>query len=553
MKAGTDCFVLRPRNDGKSKQMLKVGFLLNSLQVQAWEYELIHQIQHSSFAQIELVVLNASPKTASSAPKLYRLYRKLDRKLFTTKPDAFETKTLDFLDEGIKLLEVKPIQREFTDQFSDKSLQEIKGSGLDVIIRLGFRILKGQILSAAKLGVWSFHHGDPTFYRGGPPAFWEVMLGKPISGLVLIQLTEKLDQGKILYQSFAQTNPLSVQRNANAVFWKSAYIIPRVMRQIEGLGISQWLSQFAQIPSTEKSQLLRPPKGFQTLRLVSKLLLRNSKRKWQENRIKPHWQVGYMEKSTWNFEKGVLWKDLTLIPNKESKSTYCADPFPIQIGTETEVLVESFDNKKQKGCICLIDDKGNKRVVLQENWHLSYPFIWEESHKTYLIPESADAGCIYRYAFDSGSTQLQQREILFDEEAFDPTIWKNESGYWLFVNQKKNRAISAFDELFLYHSESWENPKWVPHPQNPIVSDVRKSRPAGKLFIHQGKLYRPAQDSGLRYGNKIQVMEIIQLNPKNYEEKLAYTLEAPQEAGILGMHTINFSKDRVYLDFYSRR
>jgi len=42
-------------------------------------------------------------------------------------------------------------------------------------------------------GVWSWHHGDEDKYRGGPPAFWEIVNADPVTGALLQRLTERLD------------------------------------------------------------------------------------------------------------------------------------------------------------------------------------------------------------------------------------------------------------------------------------------------------------------------------------------------------------------------
>jgi hypothetical protein len=68
-----------------------------------------------------------------------------------------------------------------------------------------------------------------------------------------------------------------------------------------------------------------------------------------------------------------------------------------------------------------------------------------------------------------------------------------------------------------------------------------------------GKLYRPAQDSELRYGHRIRIQEVLQLDKNTYREQEAYILNPPEKDGILGMHTINFTEDTVYFDFYSRK
>ena len=91
----------------------------------------------------------------------------------------------------------------FCDYLSDEDVSRIRAANVDVLLRFGFRILKGPILRAAKHGVWSYHHGDNQVNRGGPAGFWEVMLNRPTTGSVLQILNEDLDNGRVIYRSYA--------------------------------------------------------------------------------------------------------------------------------------------------------------------------------------------------------------------------------------------------------------------------------------------------------------------------------------------------------------
>ena len=87
--------------------------------------------------------------------------------------------------------------------FSLEKIKSIKKYNLDVLIRFGFKILRGKILKSSKYGVWSYHHGDNNENRGGPAGYWEVFEGHHITGSVLQILNEDLDNGQILYRSFS--------------------------------------------------------------------------------------------------------------------------------------------------------------------------------------------------------------------------------------------------------------------------------------------------------------------------------------------------------------
>lgn len=522
------------------------------MEVQAWEAEAIHQLLETGLAEVEVLILNQSPKPSGKpSPFLYRLYRKLDRIFFKSGRDAFDqVSVFSVLPHETPKLEVTPNQKRFSDSFQSSDLQAIEALKLDILLRFGFRILEGGILTAAKWGVWSYHHGDPRVYRGGPPAFWEVMRQLPVTGMALIRLTEKLDEGPILYHSWTQTDPLSVQRNANRIFWQSSFFVARVLKRMAGEEAIDLV--YLKKESKKGAPLWKPPGNFSTVLLVGALLVRNALRKAKELIFKPYWQIGWVPTSTisgWENaeDRRVTW----LNPNQNDR--YWADPFCLTLARKDYVFVEAFDKKKKKGTLECILPEGSSVKVLEEPWHLSYPFVWEEDGEIFLIPESAEAGKIFWYRAVKFPDKWERIGVFFDQEGYDPTLWKDASGYWLFVNQRAHPACSPFDELFLYHSTSLTPPSWTAHPHNPIVSDVRRSRPAGRLFMHNGTLYRPGQDSGLRYGHGIQLHKILTLSLSAYEECPLTQLYPRAGDPYLGIHTFNQARDKAYLDFYSRK
>ncbi|WP_296705906.1 formyltransferase family protein [Algoriphagus sp.] len=538
--------------------MFRIAILTDSDFLQAWEWECLNALLDQGSSEIVLEIRNLSPKpSGKKSPLLYRLYRALDRKLFKSGFDAF--KRISIKDLSIKKLsqiQVKPIQTSYRDEFLNEDLEKIKEFEIDIILRFGFRILSGSILTVPRLGIWSYHHGDPSKYRGGPPAFWEVMLGWETTGTVLQRLTEELDQGEVLYESYSQTNPLSVERNANAVFWKSSYFVARVLQRIEQMGEEKWSQDLpeSKIEKTIKSKLRRPPETFEMLSLVWNLVQRNIKRKIQEKKKPAHWELAMVNHSD---ASAIESSDIQWIAQKRNSSKYFADPFPVFYQGETYVFAEEFDRQSEKGMIVCGVMQNNQLVksqaVIQEDWHLSYPFIFEQNGDFFMVPESAEAGSLFIYKALNFPFQWGKRALFFEGEGYDPTVYFANGKYWLFINQKSHPATSSFDELNLYFSESLQSANWNAHPMNPIVSDVRCSRPAGNLFEKKGKLFRPAQDSGKRYGHRIAVMEILQITESSYREKLAYFIEPNLVAGALGIHTINMCKGKMYLDFYFRK
>src|SRR6202007_2537062 len=127
----------------------------------------------------------------------------------------------------------EPLGKKFVHRFPDDALEIIRSKDLDVLIRFGFNILHGDILQAARFGVWSYHHGDNEFYRGGPPHFWELYESAPLSGVVLQVLSEELDAGLVLCKSlFATQKTLSVSKNRYAPYWGSTDLVIRKLNEL---------------------------------------------------------------------------------------------------------------------------------------------------------------------------------------------------------------------------------------------------------------------------------------------------------------------------------
>lgn len=547
---------------GKGATKLKIAILTDSAQIPAWAFEMLLRIRVEGYGEIVLNIVNRSPKSSGKpSPFFYRLYRVIDRRLFKDSHDAFVLKNIqDLPDWKVPEIHVQPIQKKFTDTFSPSDIDLIRSYKLDIIIRLGFRILKGDILQVPTFGIWSFHHGDNRVNRGGPPCFWEVMRGEETSGSVLQILTEKLDDGKVIHRSWSQTDPLSVQRNANNVFWKSLYFVPREIKTLALLGGGKWLASKEVLqdpPGRYNPPLYRPPGNFQMVGLGWGLFFRNILRKRSENRYAAHWEMGCIEFSETEDWSVLKEKPIQIFDNPSTMDSYWADPFSVDYRGHTYVFFEEFDKERQKGHISVAKLSDGilteKTIIIQENWHLSYPFVFQEEDNFYMVPESAEARKLYLYQSTNFPFSWEKTGVFFEGKAFDPTLWKSEGKYWLFANQKPHPACSPFDELHLYWTETLKNPVWHAHPSNPIVSDVRNSRPAGRLFSKQGKLYRPSQDSGLRYGHQVGINEIVQLSETVYEEKRVFTLGPEIFPNALGIHTFNVKEDRIFVDFYFRK
>ena len=92
--------------------------------------------------------------------------------------------------------------------------------------------------------------------------------------------------------------------------------------------------------------------------------------------------------------------------------------------------------------------------------------------------------------------------------------------------------------LHLFHAETPLGP-WIPHRRNPVRSDCRAARPAGRVFSFGGALYRPAQDCSGSYGRAIAIQKVLRLDTQEYREEHVAEVEAHWDPRALRTHTMN--------------
>jgi hypothetical protein len=157
-----------------------------------------------------------------------------------------------------------------------------------------------------------------------------------------------------------------------------------------------------------------------------------------------------------------------------------------------------------------------------------------------MIPETAATNQLYLYRCISFPNQWERKKILMDGvKIYDATVYKQDDYFYLFCSAKKSSELSSDVYLHIYYTKDLLNNPFVPHPSNPVYRDARKSRPAGNLFSWNGKLLRPVQNCTPLYGNHISFMEVSELTPENFQEKISFEIHPDFSKKIKRLHTFN--------------
>lgn len=151
-------------------------------------------------------------------------------------------------------------------------------------------------------------------------------------------------------------------------------------------------------------------------------------------------------------------------------------------------------------------------VVLAEAHHLSYPFVFKDGAKFLLLPEAGQSGEVPLYEFACFPFEPRKVRALIRGRYKDSFVIQKDGLWYLFTTSESG--------LEIFFSEDLYRGDFNPHPLNPVVTDPRYARSGGGPLQIDGSLVRVAQDCSESYGRNVSLIEVQDLSPRSYEEKL---------------------------------
>ncbi|UGY05224.1 hypothetical protein [Bradyrhizobium quebecense] len=257
----------------------------------------------------------------------------------------------------------------------------------------------------------------------------------------------------------------------------------------------------------------------------------------------PHWHVGWRfagNADTWRTGNlsGPAWNVLG-----DPGNHFYADPFPVQWQGRTFVFFEDLDHRTGKGIISAIEFDGNGPIgtvmpVLEEPWHLSYPFLIEDRGELWMIPESSAHRDVPIYKCIRFPDKWERHSTLLSGlELADVTVTQHNGLHYMFGAWRDGTGGYS-DTLAIYYAGQLLGP-WQPHAANPILMDRATTRPAGNFVTVDGKLWRPVQDCTNGYGAALGLAEVLELSPTTYKQAVRHLLKpGPLWTG-RKLHTLN--------------
>ncbi len=539
---------------------LRVALLLGDCIAPAWVQQVVSDLRASGDAEIVLVALDASlpPERQRGIDRIwrrrrtlaYQLYARLDDALYGRPDDAFAPRPLAALLEGVPVLRVLPERTDVSDLLDDADVERIRAFGLDVVLCLGFRRLRGRVLGVARHGVLSLVHGDGAASRETPAGFWEVADAEPATAVAVVRLREPGEGDSLLRSALLLTDPRSPRCNRSEAAWKGAALFGWALRDLRARGAAQ-ASRGLRDRAAPAPHRAGPPSNREMLLAAFRIGGRALRDRLLRLVSFEQWALAF---SLEEAGPGEVERFTELLPPKDR---LWADPFPFEHEGRLYVFLEECRRGSPRAHLSVMElESGGRwstpRIVLERPYHLSYPFVFAWNGSVWMLPETSENRSVELYRCERFPDRwVLDRVLLEGVRACDATLHQQDGHWWMFVSMSAARA-RMFDDLHLFHAQTPLGP-WQPAAGNPICSDVRSARPAGRLFLRDGQWIRPAQDGSGRYGRAIRFQRVSRLDPGGYAESEQRILEPGWAPGVLGTHTWNAAGPLTVIDFIKRR
>jgi hypothetical protein len=210
--------------------------------------------------------------------------------------------------------------------------------------------------------------------------------------------------------------------------------------------------------------------------------------------------------------------DITDVP-----AGFVADPFMLNVNGTWHMFFEILSLLDHKGKIGFATSSDGlswayQSLVIDEPFHLSYPYVFEWQGEYYMVPESWEANGVRLYRAEHFPDRWTFVGNLIEGFFLDVSLFRHQNRWWFFAETNPEHS---FDTLRLYWADELMGP-WQEHPASPIIEgDPQRARPAGRVRVEKDRIIRLAQGCRPDYGMNVRAFEVMELTPTTYREKEA--------------------------------
>lgn len=549
----------------------RVGVLVQGSGIQPWQHSIVSRLLvDTRFEVVALTVADARSGGASPSARPHRgtiawsmvnrLEARLSHFLFGRRGD----KTGYASDALIPLERLDSVgasggsssQPRQTAPGRTLQIHDIAHTGelcLDVIVDFAGVSLTKADLGAVPGGVLSLRFGGVDVADSDLIGFREVIDGAQFIGVTLQLTSADNDDAIALNAATYAVFPYSWNENRRRVSWKARLLMLDALDDLAATGsFRQSRNGPCRTPANGPPTPMATPSLATVTRACAKLGWRVVRRAVSRLLWREQWQL-------LPCRGGPLGRDLsTCKPIVPPTDRYWADPFLVENEDDEWIFFEDFEYREARGRISCIrltaDGYDSYRTVLDQPYHLSYPFLFEYEGGLFMIPETHQNRTVELWRCDEFPDRWERvRVILDDISAVDTTLLEHDDRWWLFTNNDRSGLNDHGTELFVFFTDDPIDGEWLPHELNPVLVDARRARMGGGFIrTNNGAIVRCAQNGGPTYGSGLLLYEIATLTTRAYEERLVEELTPDWRSDAVGIHHCHTQPNLTIFDLCVR-
>jgi hypothetical protein len=533
---------------------VRVIALLDGAEVPAWQTAALRKISESQDLILVSLLFGNKRSRGPGINRLLYWYGLLDRRMFPYRPDALKKSDLSVALPGIPCRSVTfEDVGDGSSRLSPADVESTRVEQPDVILYFGDRRLTGDLLSVPISGLWDFSLGETHSFGRSEPVLRELMADSPVVRSAMHVVSKDAENRGTLSTSYSRVHKLSLHKGRNISLWKSASLPVRKLRDLARLGADGFRKSSVKSPPEFVTTPIQAPGIMTSLVFLFRQCWRVVRALMVKAFFFDQWTLAFSLGNGF----GTSFQNFQVVTPPRDR--FWADPHILKGDNGWHVFLEEYLYASGRGHISVmtIGEDGSwttPRPVLKQDYHLSYPFVFSWEGVRYMIPETSKNRTIELYeCTDFPDSWVLKRILMNQVRAVDATLLHDQNRWWLFANMAEQDGAETTDELFLFSSDDFLEGSWTPHPLNPIVSDCRTARPAGRVFEYQGEMYRPSQDCSEEYGGGINFNRITRLTEQEYEEVLVDSYKPRWDKNIFGLHSYAIADGLKVVDLCVKR
>jgi hypothetical protein len=245
-----------------------------------------------------------------------------------------------------------------------------------------------------------------------------------------------------------------------------------------------------------------------------------------------------------------------LTPLYPPNDRFWADPFLWVRDGRYWLFVEEYPFATRRGVIACMEVSASgeplspmQTVVDEPDCHLSYPFLIEVEGELYMLPEKSGLRVLDAYrCVEFPHRWVREKRLFADHKFADATIFAHED-LWYCLTSAKIKRWRINDAVFGFTASHPLADNWTPlNGGRPLVHDLVSARPAGPVFVHEGRLYRPSQNCMRRYGYGLNINRIESLLDGDYRETIVHQTLADVLPGNRAVHHMDWRGGLMVMD-----